>query len=262
MQERPSEGVDVRVHIASIDTAAATELAVRSSRVFAGEPFELVVGDGGSTDGSVEMLRQLEQQGLLSFEGTADGRSHAEWLDDWVERCDRRYAVFVDSDVEFLRHGWLADMVRVADETSAALVCAELLEGNPHYIHPITGDEARLEKRPSPWLVLVDPASVRATSASFAYMSEDDPAAPGGAIAYDVGADLFRRLEGAGLHCAVMPTEFRKKYRHFGGLSWKPLRGRYGFRQAKKIATVRWRLTWVRRSQSRACLAGLLSERR
>ncbi|MGZ4735146.1 MAG: hypothetical protein ACXV8R_06035 [Acidimicrobiia bacterium] len=40
---------EVVVHVASLNTAAATELCVRSMRHYAGHEFDLVVGDGGST---------------------------------------------------------------------------------------------------------------------------------------------------------------------------------------------------------------------
>ena len=36
---------DVQVHFASINTAAVTELCIRTMRHFAGYPFSLVVGD-------------------------------------------------------------------------------------------------------------------------------------------------------------------------------------------------------------------------
>jgi hypothetical protein len=45
--------VEVRVHVATINTAAVTELCIRTMRHTAGYPFDLVVGDGGSTDGSL-----------------------------------------------------------------------------------------------------------------------------------------------------------------------------------------------------------------
>ena len=51
-----------------------------------GGPFELVVGDAGSTDGSLAMLRDFEARGWLRLEVAAGGRKHAEWLDLWLGR--------------------------------------------------------------------------------------------------------------------------------------------------------------------------------
>ena len=88
-------------------------------RHYAGHPFRLVVGDAGSTDGSVAMLRGFAARGWLDLEEAPDGRRHAEWLDRWVQRCATRYALFCDSDVEFLGPGWLADLVHAAGATPA-----------------------------------------------------------------------------------------------------------------------------------------------
>ena len=105
---------DVRVHIASINTARVTELCIRTMHRYAGYPFTLVVGDGGSTDGSLEMLRRLERQGWLELEVAPNGRLRTEWLDHWFAECSERLAVFSDSDVEYLRPNWLREMVDAA----------------------------------------------------------------------------------------------------------------------------------------------------
>jgi GT2 family glycosyltransferase len=59
---------DITVHVASWNTASATELCLRTMRRHAGHPFALVVGDGGSTDGSLAMLRDFAQRGWLELE--------------------------------------------------------------------------------------------------------------------------------------------------------------------------------------------------
>jgi GT2 family glycosyltransferase len=111
----------VVMHIASWNTARVTELCIRSMRHYAGLDFDLVVGDGGSTDGSVEMLRSFADRGWLELESVAGGRKHAEWLDHWVETSAGRYAGFSDSDVEYLQPGWLDDLVNAATASNAAL---------------------------------------------------------------------------------------------------------------------------------------------
>src|SRR5947209_19078503 len=104
----------VRVYVASIDTAAATELCVRTMRQFAGHPFDLTVGDGGSTDGSLELLRELEARGWPELEVSSGPRLHAQWLDDWLVRCDAPLAVFGDSDVQVRESGWPGDVAHTA----------------------------------------------------------------------------------------------------------------------------------------------------
>jgi hypothetical protein len=43
-----------------------------------------------------------------------------------------------------------------------------------------------------------------------------------------------------------MPSEFRSKYRHYGGLSWLPWKGRRGVRKALDLATIHIRLALLR----------------
>ncbi len=235
---------DVSVHVASINTRFATELCIRTMRQFAGHPFRLFVGDCGSTDGSIDMLRSFEARGWLDLEVAPNGRMHAEWLDKWLRECSTRYAVFVDSDIEFFEPGWLGDMVAAARTNDAALVCAQMLPERARYVHPHTGAKRTLGARPAPWLLLVDMERVRGrVDASFAYVDVVDPEAFGGKVGYDVAGAYFAALRDEGLGWVEMPESFRAAYRHFSGLSWRrvldwraPLRLRPG--QAPRIAVV------------------------
>ena len=211
----------VRVHVASANTRWATELCIRSMFRRAGYPFELVVGEGGSLDGSLKMLRRFQRRGLLRLEVAPWWRQHFEWLDHWSAECPTRYAVFSDSDVQFRASGWLSDMVRVAKEERAALVCAVFHPAHPGYVHPATGQTVRLAGRPCAWLFLLDLEQVRPLGTGFAPVLVDDDSVPEGHVAYDTGARLFVALEQAGLHWAQMPPAWvEDKAHHFGGLSW------------------------------------------
>lgn len=244
---------NVRVHVASIDTAPVTELCIRTMRRLAGAPFELVVGDCGSTDGSLEMLERFAAAGWLELEVAPNGRRHAEWLDQWFASCPTRYAVFADSDVEFRREGWLRDMLAAAAAHDAALVATRIqaVDGVA-YRHPVTGAARLLAARPEPWLVLLDVEALRGrVTAGFGYRDEPAPDVPGGKIAYDVGAAFFRDLDAQGLRWVEMPPDFARAYHHYGGLSWqRPDRGlAFGRRmkQAVKRAAVEARLRRERR---------------
>ena len=216
-RDRPT----VTVHVATLNTAHATELCVRTIRRYAGMPFELVVGDGGSSDDSVPMLRAWESLGWLRLEEAPDGRSHAEWIDHWIATCTSRYAVFSDSDVEYCRPDWLADIVAAAQESGAALVCGRMLRPSGIYVHPVSGASRLLAQRPSPWLLLLDLDQVRGVvDASFQTRDVKSQESGVVGVSFDVGAMFFAALVDAGLEWVEMPIEWRNKFRHYGGLTW------------------------------------------
>jgi len=187
----------------------------------AGRPFELVVGEGGSLDGSLKMLRRFNRRGLLELEVAPWWRRHEEWLDHWCAECPTRYAVFSDSDVLFLSPGWLDDIISVARENNAALVCADLTPGRDGYVHPGTGETVKLAARPAAWLLLLDLEQIKPLETGFAPVIVDDDTVPEGRVAYDTGGRLFVAIEQAGLRWVTMPPEWvQEKARHFGGLSW------------------------------------------
>ncbi len=211
----------VTVHVATLNTAHVTELCIRSMRRHAGRSFDLVVGDAGSTDGSVPMLRAWEALGWLTLEQAIEGRNHADWIDGWLATCPSRFAVFSDSDVEYRESDWLVDMVDTALTTGSAMVCARML--NPHgvYVHPVTGATRRLANRPSPWLLLLDLDQVRGrVESTFQSRDVKDPGSATLGVSFDVGATYFEALVAAGLTWTEMPVEWRTKFRHYGGLTW------------------------------------------
>jgi glycosyltransferase involved in cell wall biosynthesis len=228
------QGPSVSVCVASLNTARATELCIRSARHLAGYPFSMRVGDCGSSDGSTDMLRSFEAKGWISLEVAASGRDHSAWLDKWLHSCEDDLVVFVDSDIEFRRQGWLRELVEHAGTTDAAMVAAEMLPEIADFPAPRAGmseedraemldrwfdghEVVRLASRPAPWLLLLDLRKVRPLDLSFAY--ELAPAdIPEGIMAFDVGGGLFRRLQSSKMVCEVMPRSYQDAYHHYGGL--------------------------------------------
>jgi hypothetical protein len=245
----------VTAYIANLNTAHATELCVRSMRHTAGYPFELVVGDSGSTDGSLAVLERFQGQGWLDLQVAPHGRDHADWLNGWLATCTTRYALFSDSDVEFRTDGWLRDMVETATESGAALLCGRMQQGSECYIHPVTRAERRLAPRPTAWLFMVDIDQVRGrVRPDCAYREVEDFRAFGGKIAYDTAAWYFKQLCEAGLSWAQMPASWQPSYHHYGGLTWLgPHRSGPAWhiraRQAAKLIIVEQHLRRARRER-------------
>lgn len=247
----------VHAHVASLNTAAATELCLRSLIALAGCPVRVTVGDCGSTDGSLEMLEVLARAGHITLEVAPGGRAHAAWLDGWLAACDTRWCLFCDSDVEFLRDGWLRAMVAAGEDAGAALVATRIqARGGVPFRHPVTGAMRTLAPRPEPWLMLIDADAVRARiPTSFAYVDEVQP--DGTKVAFDTAAAFYRDVVAGGLTVIEMPAGFRHAYHHFGSLSWQRGRGLPLRRVAKQAAKRLWVRLRVARARRRHALSGL-----
>jgi hypothetical protein len=232
---------DVTLFIASYNTQPATELAVRSAHRFAGYPFTLIVGDSASRDGSSEMLKNLERQGLLQLVSVSSQRKHAEWLDWFLLHCPTRIGVIIDSDIEFLKNGWLVDFIEVLYNQGAAFVGGESTPEEPKFV-TADGDPIHLMPRnAAPWLMALDVDKVRSLSCSFIERREglDASDLP---LFYDVGGFAQKLASDAGFPVVVMPSTYRVKYRHFTGLSWRKEPGIRIARYYLKLSRVYGRL--------------------
>jgi hypothetical protein len=234
------EGVHtVHSYIASYNTAASTELCIRSMYGLAGFPFSLTVGDSASTDGSLQMLAGMEREGWLTVDSSTERRTHAEWLDSWITSCPERFAVFVDSDIEFRQAGWLRDLVDAALDVDAAMVFAELVPETRNFIEPVGRRTVRVAPRPAPWLALYDVHRIRSLRTSFSFTKDEEADVPEGIIVYDVGGEVYRAVLDARLRAYEMPRAYGRKYHHYGGLSWVIDLGARGRKKERDLQTVK-----------------------
>jgi Glycosyl transferase family 2 len=231
-----STEADVTLAIASLNTQWATELCLRSLRACdAGAPFRVVVGDCGSTDGSLPMLTRSLKSGIIDeLEVAPRGRFHQQWADHWVTTTQTPYLVMLDSDVEIRADGWLKEML---ERLNGAGACAASVDSeNPNFRSPWDGTPLRLGRRFSMHCALFNVAAVRATGRSFA-ARDVDPEDGGRTIRYDVGGWL-----GAGLELAVMPDGWEQSHIvHYRAMSWameaqNPRLRRHWFRSQATIA--------------------------
>lgn len=213
----------IEVCIASYNTRMATELTIRSARRQAGVEFRLVVGDGASTDGSLELLRALEAREMLSLQTWSKRVMHKDWLDRWYSTSQADYLVFSDSDVYYRRHGWLRELVEEAEQQGAAIVAGRIQPDWSLRTLWAEGTARTLPgERPEPCLMLLDLRRLRPlVTTSFAYLEEPLAGRPGQKVGYDVGGAFMREARRAGLVCLAMPPSYASAYRHWGGLTWK-----------------------------------------
>lgn len=204
------------VYVASWNTAQYTELCVRSLHRYADAPFHLVVGDSDSRDGSAEMLQALADQGWLELDGSPVRLEHTHWLDHWLASTEAEHVAFCDSDMQFLRSGYLSRLARAARD-GAAMASAEVLRGG-HYED--WRGETHLMPRPAPWLMLAHAPSLRSLQTSFRMTTEPANEYPEGQKTYDIGSKLYHAVIEAGMSYETLGWRFRRSYRHFGGASW------------------------------------------
>ncbi len=233
------------VHVASLNTRAATELCIRTMRQQAEHDFELVVGDSGSSDGSVEMLEELSRRGWLTLQ-RAGGRGHADWLDAWRAQAPSRYLVFVDSDVDFRRRGWLRELIEAAAAERAALVAVALNSLAENVREPVSGRLVRLMPAPATWLFLIDAPALADLDETFTFRSRDTDSVPEGCVVYDTGAALLERMREQGHSALAMGPQYQRLVKHYGSLTWMPLAGEGGRRKRRNLAVIERRLRAVR----------------
>lgn len=109
-------GPFVNITIATYGRLDCTKICIETVRTLAGFPHRIVVVDNASSDGTREHLQELLAAGVIHRLALLDenmGVSCAYNL-GW-ELVPADYYMKVDNDVRFLRQGWLAELVRLAD---------------------------------------------------------------------------------------------------------------------------------------------------
>lgn len=232
----------VTIAIASINTRPFTELAIRSAARRAGCEATLIVGDGGSTDGTLDMLDHLHPKLVDRVEVEPGGRTHGGWLDHWVQTVDDEWLAFVESDVVLLRDGWLTRLLDQQVRDDAAIVCGEWCEEWPNF-PTVQGYPVHVMPRPSPWIQLVHRPTIQSLGTSYEWRGEDTTDVPEGVRAWDVGAWVAEQAKRSGHTVSVMPPDYQAYYQHYRGRSRER---RVGKRARLQQVEARARLTRLR----------------
>lgn len=128
-QSRNEESVCVSILTVNYNTLDFIKLLISKVYEYADMPFELIVVDNGSTDGSLEYLRNENRVRLIEI-----GRNigHGPALDYAMIHVKTRYVVVMDSDAHPISDKWLSSMI-------APLNSETLASGIYHhrnYVHP------------------------------------------------------------------------------------------------------------------------------
>jgi glycosyltransferase involved in cell wall biosynthesis len=239
---------DITILCATLNGRDAVRLTMSSLRRHTPESYRILVADNGSTDGTLEYLRGLDWIELFKHDRRCRNRSHGATLDWLARKVETRYFLTLDSDVAFLRSAWLSELRRALEVRRAVAV------GEPE---PGTGS---YRPRLAPYVLLFDTARFRALDRSFescatfhdpvearrwrgraesGYLGEAELGTYRSAAFYSTGALLFERILATRERWVRMPLRTRRKYIHFGHMSWgdaaTPVAGQHGL----KLAAVR-----------------------
>lgn len=239
---------DTTIVCATRNGGDAVRLTLSSLRRFTPEACRILVADNGSTDGTREYLAGLAWIELFRRDPRRTLASHGATLDWLARKVTTRYFLTLDSDVVFLRRGWLSDLREAMEKRGAAAV-GEFEPG-------VAGYRPRL----APYVLLLDTERFRSLHCSFrSRVLMSDPAelrrwrrrAPGenlefaelrtyrsGAF-YSTGAMLFERMVESGVPWASTPLRVAGKYRHLGHMSWGAGEPRFAAGQQGKLAYAR-----------------------
>jgi glycosyltransferase involved in cell wall biosynthesis len=250
------ERAEVRVFVSNYNTVASVELCIRSMRRTADYPFQLSVGDSGSTDGSAELLRSLSRRGWLSLV-EEKSRTTNDWIDYFLSVCEERFAVFVHSDMEFRRPGWLRQMVDVALERDPVMVYSEILPESSNYVEPfidtpqlaeltrpVTGNVVHGLERPACWCFLANVEKARAVPQNFQDLRIESDEFPEGRVTYGTGGAFFAELKAQELPWELMPESFLEHYHHYGSMTWIWHASGLGWRLRLAKQRDRWLVRW------------------
>lgn len=106
----------VNITMVTYDRVDFTRRSIASISETAGHPFELTVVDNGSTDGTVDVLRDLQARGVihrLILNPRNLGVAYA--ANQGWEAGGKAYFMKVDNDIVFQRPGWLGRIVEACD---------------------------------------------------------------------------------------------------------------------------------------------------
>jgi glycosyltransferase involved in cell wall biosynthesis len=218
----PRRSPRVTVLITSANQRGPLEVTLRTLRATAGyENYEVWVADHGSTDGTVEFLDRLVQEGWpLRVIQHGERRPQHEWYDFMLRNAQTPYWVGLHEDLIFFAKGWLADLIAFMEtHPDIDLLGGEEFPPQPGYVEPVSQAVVDLEESLSTWVFCVRTALRERIESSFAYHDEWDEERQR-KLLYDQGGKLIADLKSAGFGFASMPPWFTWKFHHVGNLSW------------------------------------------
>ena len=132
-------------------TEELMRLCLRAIRRLTDHPFEAIVVDNNSGDGSLEYLRRVGWIRLIERGGEAETdavRAHASAMDAGLRAARGRWLVSLHTDTIVRREGWMASLIaRLEVESRAAALGSDKIETGPRWYRAMKRlwDERRMK---------------------------------------------------------------------------------------------------------------------
>ena len=211
----------VTIFITSLNNRYPLELTLRTLVEHTSYPnYEIWVGDNGSTDGSVELIESLINEGWpLRLIEQPEGRPQHEWYDLMAENVQTKYWVGVHEDMMFTGDGWLEDLIHFMETHPDTL----LLGGERRYsgvgAEPVSGEIVEDKENLSTWIFCARENLRNFIGTSFEFHKEWDKEDERYKT-YDLGARLIEDMRLKGLNFECMPESYLDKFHHLGSITW------------------------------------------
>jgi glycosyltransferase involved in cell wall biosynthesis len=114
----------VSVIVATLNSAGTLAACIDSVSAQQGVSVELLVIDGGSTDGTVQIL-EANDDSIAYWVSEPDRGVYSAW-NKALERAIGRWVCFLGADDKLARPGTLKTLVELGDRTDAELVCSRV----------------------------------------------------------------------------------------------------------------------------------------
>lgn len=256
----------VTVFITNINNRFPLELTLRTLTANTEYPnYTIWVADNGSTDGSLDMVRELTAQGLpIRLIEHGEARPQHEWYDLMAETVETPLWVGMHEDMMFIDGDWLVELVLEMERRPGLLLLGgEYFPPRSGIREPVSNELVNLKESLSTWLFCARAELREYVPTSFSFYkhwSEDADRT----ILYDQGGKLIRDIRETDFEFDYMPTTYAQKYQHIANVSWAFKHNLDDAQRAYKLhqlADARRRVESMRR-QSRPRAAPTRSRRR
>ncbi len=199
----------VTIIIVNENTKDALELCLLSIKKYTEYPYELIVVDNSSQDGSVDLLKKFNGVKVINVSGLGIEERHGNALNIGVQYVRTEYFLTLDSDIEILDYGWLVEMVAKIKDSQGVFL-GEIALANKHRIY------GNYRERCLPHCLLINTKFFKENDCSF-----KSNYAPLGAEEWqdEPGVNVLAKAREKGLHYCLMENKTKNKFFHYGSIT-------------------------------------------